>query len=221
MDNKKEKFAVNNYIVFKQGTDCHEGRIKNITTENGVEIYQVFCFTAFTDTTVTSTDVLSNVSQEVKRKMKTAAYLEVPNQIYIPPALKGVLVVDKEWTSENKYDLPHKTPVALILKQFKDFCINAANICDLDEATEVQKGLILCFNTFFKKFLMYPIEKEQIASLKGEPTDYCGPVHLLRLIYYIQKSIGEYVRDKQVKCIILDYTIYLLDFMLVRYKEYF
>ncbi|ELA42653.1 uncharacterized protein VICG_00405 [Vittaforma corneae ATCC 50505] len=221
MENKKEKFSVNNYIVFKQGPDCYEGRIKNISVEGGIEVYQVFCFTTFTDFRVPATDVLSNVSQEVKRKMKTTAYLEIPGQIYIPPALKNILVVDKEWSIENKYDLPHKNSVSSILKQFKDFVMNSANICDLDEATEVQKGFAMCFNSFFKKFLMYSIEKDQISSLKGEPTEYCGPVHLLRLIYFIQKNVNTYIKDKEVEGIVLDYTIYLLDFMLIRYKDYF
>lgn len=221
MENRKEKFAVNNYIVFKQGPDCYEGRIRNILIEGGTEVYQVFCFTTFTEFRVALTDVLTNVSQEVKRKMKTTAYLEIPGQIYMPPALKNVLVVDKEWSVENKYDLPHKTPISNILKHFKDFSINSANICDLDEATEIQKGFTMCFNSFFKKFLMYPIEKDQVGSLKGEPTEYCGPVHLLRLIYFIQKNVNEYIKDRDVKGIVLDYTIYLLDFMLVRYKDYF
>lgn len=221
MDGKREKFTVNNYIVFKRGADCHEGRIKSISIEASVEIYTVFCFTNFMDVKVASTDVLSNVSQEVKRKMKAAAYLEVPNQTYMPPALKNVLVVDKEWAAENKYELPHRTPVSQILKHFKDFTVNAANLCDLDEGNEVQRGLILCFNSFFKRFLMYPAEKEQILSLKGEPVEYCGPVHLLRLVYFVQKNAEQYVKDKQVRYIMLDYTIYLLDFMLLKYKDYF
>jgi len=221
MDSKKEKLTVNNYIVFKQGPDCHEGRIKSTVVESNVEMYVVLCFTNFTEVKVACTDVLSNVSQEVKRKMKTAAYLEVPDQIYMPPTLKNVLVVDKEWSTENKYELPHRTPVSLILRQFKDFTVNAAGLCDLDEGNEVQKGLTLCFNTFFKRFLMYSSEKEQIVAQKGEPSEYCGPVHLLRLIYFVQKNVGEYIKDKQVRCIVLDYTIYMLDFLLLRYKDYF
>lgn len=221
MDTKKEKFAVNNYIVFKQGSDCYEGRIKSISIESNLEVYQVYCLTTFTDFKVTSSDVLNNVSQEVKRKMKTTAYLEIPGQVYMPPALKNVLAVDKEWSLENRYELPHKISVINVLKQFKDFIVNTANICYVDEATEAQKGFLMCFNTFFKKFLMYPIEKDQISGLKGEPAEYCGPVHLLRLIYLIQKNIGEYTRDNQVRSIILDYSIYLLDFMLFKYKDYF
>lgn len=221
MDNKKEKLGINNYVVFKQGPDCYEGRIKSAILEGNLEIYQIFCFSSFSDCKVPAADILTNVSQEVKRKMKNTAYAEVPGQTYFPPALKNVLVVDKEWTVENRYELPHRNSVSSILKQFKEFSINSACICDSDEASEMQKGFIMCFNAFFKKFLMYPIEKDQIIPFKGEPVEYCGPVHLLRLIYFIQKNAAGYIKDQQVKSIILDYTIYLLDFMSLKYKDYF
>lgn len=221
MENKKERHNPNNYVVFKHGNDCYEGRIKSITIEGSTEYYNIFSFTTFTDYKIPSTDIICNLSQEVKRKMRSTAYNEIPNQIYFPSELKNVLVVDKEWSIENQYDLPPKINVNLIIKHFKDFILNSACICDMDEANEVQKGFISLFNALFKRYLVYSNEIDQINSMKGEPSEYCGPVHFLRLVYYIQKNIDTCVRDHQVRNIILDYTIYFLDFMLIKYKEYF
>lgn len=221
MESKREKLAVNNYIVFKSGAECLEGRIKTIMTEGSTEVYQVLCFCSFNEVKVNAPEVLLNVSQEVKRKVKCTAYQEVPNSTYFPQILKNVLVVDKEWAVENKYELPHKNTITNLLKQFKDFLVTTASTCDADEGTEALKGFTLCFNTLFKKFLLYPSESEQIHSFKIDPVDFCGPVHLLRLIYYMQKNISTLVPDENVRCIVLDYTIYLLDFLLFKYKELF
>lgn len=221
MEPKKERFGVNNYVIFKQGPEYYEGRIKSISIEGTVEMYQIFCFTTFTDLKVSSSEILYNLSQEVKRKIKYTAYGEIPNQTYIPPALRNVLIVDKEWAIQNRYELPHKIPVNMILKQFKDFLVNTANICDTDEANELFKGFSNTFNVFFKRYLIYPIEREQVNIMKGDPIEYCAPVHLLRLVYFMQKNINVFIKDVQVRNIILDSTIYLLDFMLFKYKEYF
>lgn len=221
MENRKEKVGLNNYVIFKLGGEYHEGRLKGVSIEGTVETYQILCFTTFTDVKVSSSEILCNVSQEVKRKLKSTAYGDVPNQTYFPSSLRNVLIVDKEWSVDNSYDLPLKTNVNIVLKQFKDFLVNSTAICDIDEANEVVKGFLLCFNTFFKRFLLYPNEREQISFMKGEPSEYCGPVHLARLIYFIQKNINMFVEDMQVKNIVLDYTIYLLDFMSIKYKDYF
>ncbi|KAM0679847.1 hypothetical protein GINT2_002019 [Glugoides intestinalis] len=221
MENRKEKVAVNNYVIFKLGGEYHEGRLKGVSIEGTTETYQILCFTTFTDVKVSSSEILSNVSQEVKRKLKSTAYGDVPNQTYFPPAIRNVLIVDKEWSIDNTYDLPYKLNVNIVLRQFKDFLVNFTAICDVDEANEVGKGFLQCFNSFFKRFLLYPNEREQISFMKGEPSEYCGPVHIARLIYFIQKNVKEFIEDTQVKSIVLDYTIYLLDFMTIRYNEYF
>lgn len=221
MENKKEKFSVNNYVVFKSGSECLEGRIKGIALDGVTEVFNIFCFATFTDFRVPSTDVLSNLSQDVKRKMKASPFAEIPNKTHFPPGLKNVLVVDKEWSADNRYELPHKTTVSAVGGHFRDFLINSSGIADSDEIVEVVKGFLMCFNMFFRRFLVYKTERTQIQLLKGEPSEFCGPVHLLRLIYFLQKETANYVKDAQTKSIILDYTIYLLDFMLLKYRDYF
>lgn len=221
MESKKEKLAVNNYIVFKHGSESLEGRIKSISHEGSSEVYQVLCFCTFNDIKVNHQDVLLNVSQEVKRKVKSTAYQEIPNSTYFPQILKNVLIVDKEWSQENRYEFPQKNTVSSILKQYREYLVNTASTCDFDEGNEAIKGFTLCFNTLFKKFLLYPNEIEQINLMKNEPSEYCGPVHLLRLIYYIQKNIKSLVFDEILRSVVLDHTIYLLDFMLFKYKEFF
>lgn len=221
MEGRKEKFSVNSYVMFKSGSECLEGRIKGISADGTTETLNVFCFATFTDFRIPSTDVLSNLSQDVKRKMKVSPFAEIPGKTHFPPGLKNVLVVDKEWSIDNKYELPHKVTVSTVIRQFRDFLVNSSGIADADEIGEVAKGFLMCFNVFFRKFLVYKNERAQIQLLKGEPSEFCGPVHLLRLIYFLQKETANYVTDAQTKSIILDYTIYLLDFLLLRYRDYF
>lgn len=221
MESKKEKFNVNNYVIFKYGNECLEGRIKSVTVEGTSEMFVVYCFSNFQDLRICSTDILSNMSAEVKRKMKTAAYHDYPAGTYFPPAMKHCLVIDKEWSAENRYEVPPKIPASVVLKQFRDFLVNQTNSCDADEANEAVKGFTLCLNTFLRKFLLYSPEVDYYNNAKGEPIDYCAPVHLVRLVYYIQKNISKYITDVQVAGVVLDYTIYLLDFLCLRYKDFF
>jgi hypothetical protein len=221
MENKKEKLLVNNYIVFKNGSESLEGRIKSISIEGTTEAYQVLCFSNFTEMKVNSHDVFVNVSQEVKRKVKSAAYHEIPDSIYFPQILMNILVVDKEWSVENTYDLPNKNNVNLLFKQFKDYLINTASTCDNDEGTEAIKGLTSCFNGLFLKYLIYNNEASQMTTFEDEPAEYCGPVHVLRLIYFLHKNANVLIPDESIRNIVLDYTIYLLDFFLFKFKELF
>lgn len=218
---KKEKFTVNNYVVFKYDNKCLEGRVKGVTINGTTEIYNIFCFVTFSDLKIQSTDILSNISQEIKRKMRSSPFLEIPNKAHFPPALKNVLIVDKEWLQDNRYDFPYKINGTTVLTQFKDFIVKQALIGDINEITEVVKGFTLCFNTFFKKFLVYENEIYQLESISGDPIEYCGPVHLLRLIYFLQKEASSFIQDLQTRNIVLDYSVYLLDFMLLKYQEYF
>lgn len=221
MESKREKFSVNSYVMFKSGPECLEGRINEICSDGASEILGIFCFATFTDFKVPFTDVLSNLSQDVKRKMKASPFAEIPGKIHFPPALKNVLVVDKEWSVENKYELPCKTTVAAVIRQFRAFLVSSSGIADPDEIGEVAKGFLMCFDMFFKKFLVYKSEMAQFRSLSGESSELCGPVHLLRLIYFLQKETASYIEDAQTKNIILDYTVYFLDFLLLKYKDYF
>jgi len=221
MDGKKEKLSLSNYVIFKNANECLEGRISGLPSSSTSDVFNIFCFNTFTEFKVPITEIVCNVSQEVKRKMKSSPFFEIPNKTHFPPGLKNVLIVDKEWSQENMYDLPHKTNVLVVLKNFRDFLMAYSGIADSDEVGEVIKGFTMCFNTFFKKFLIYEGEKSQIMSLKGEPSEYCGPLHLLRLLYFLQKETGNYVSDLSTKCIVLDYTVYLLDFLLMKYKDYF
>lgn len=208
-------------MVFKIGNECFEGRIVGLASHGNSETHTIFSFSTFSEVKVPATEILNNVSQDVKRKAKSSPFLEIPNKPHFPLSLKNVLIIDKEWSQNNKYDLPHKTNVANVLRHFKDFLVTNTGIADLDEVEETIKGFTMCFNMFFKKFLMYESEKAQFHSIKVEPSDFCGPIHLLRLIYFLQKEAGKYITELQTRCVILDYTIYLLDFLVLRYKDYF
>lgn len=221
MDVKREKFTINSYVVYKIGQECYEGRVKSIIGTGNSEIFTIYSFTTFTDQKIACTDILSNVSQEIKRKLKTTSFIELPNVTNFPPELKSVLIVDKEWSTENKYDLPQRVTVEMILNSFKEFIVIQAKLADTDEAFEVTRAFILSFNFFFPLLLIYENEKTQIFQMKARPSEYCGPVHLLRLLYYLQKETRFYISDLQTKHIILDYTVYLLDFMMLRFKDYF
>lgn len=221
MEQKKEKFALNSYVIFKNGQEYYEGRINNVETSSASENFDIFCFSTFTHIKVPVSEILSNMSQEIKRKMKSTPFIEIPNITHFPHELKNVLIVDKEWSLEGNYPLPHKYSIYGILEAFKIFLIEQASFADLDETEEIIKGFTMCFNHLFKIKLIYENEREQVESNLGDPVDFCGPIHLLRLIYYIQKKAQNHIADFQTKNILLDYSVYLLDFLLLNFNEYF
>lgn len=221
MENKKEKFTINSYVVFKIGQEHYEGRIKDCSGSGNSEIFTIYNFTNFKEHKVSSNEILCNVSQEIKRKMKTTPFIELPDTIHFPPELKSVLIVDKEWSCKNTYELPVKITVSMILNSFYDFLINQAHICEFDEAGEIRRGFLDSFNFFFKMLLIYENEQKIVQKFKTNPSEYCGAVHLLRLIYFLQKEVKFYINDQQTKNMILDYTVYLLDFLMTKFKEYF
>lgn len=220
MESKKMKFRINNYVLYKAQNEWHEGRITNISYEDSVEIYHLRSFHNFNNMIFKSEELLVNATPENKRKMKTSIFYGLAGKIHIPPLLKSMLVIDKDWVQNNIYQLPAKHTVSNILKQAKDFFINNG-AGDQDEISEIYNGFVRVFDSFLPRVLLYETEIEQYHQVTESPSEKYGSVYLLRLIYFLQKQNKSYIDDPVTAGIMLDYTIYLLDFLMMKFKELF
>lgn len=229
MDVKKPKFRINSYILYKANGEWHEGRISNIVNADGREAYHVFSFATLGALVFESDEALSAAAPELRRRMKTSVFADVPNKIHIPARLLNVLIADREWTVDNVYDIPAdgaatssmKATVAAIVGAFGDFLLHSGGAGDPDEILEVCRGLIAAFDAFLPRFLLYASELGQGRGIRGSPSEVYGPIHLLRLVYFLQRRGKAYVSDGLTASILADYTVYMLDFLLMRYGDYF
>ena len=229
MEAKKPKLRINSYILYKADGEWHEGRITNIVSSEEKETYHVFSFATLCVLIFESDDLLSAAAPELRRRMKAPVFADVPNKIHFPARLLNVLIADRECTADNLYDLPagsatapsKKVTVAAVIGAFGDFLLHSSGAGDSDEILEVCHGLITTFDAFLPNFLLYTGELDQGRSMQGPPSETYGPVHLLRLVYFLQCRGKTYISDGLTASILADYTVYLLDFLLMKYSDYF
>lgn len=220
MESKKPKIKINNYVLYKTNNEWHEGRVTHIVYEEARETYYLFSFATFSEMVFKTDELLSCPGPELKRKMKVSSFADIPNKTHIPPLLMNILVVDREWVEANKYEFPARLTVLAILQQARNFFLsNGAG--DPDEVSEVYLGFADAFNAFLPRFLLYESETEQSRQTGGSPSEGYGATYLLRLVYFLQKKGRYYIADGATAAIMLDYTVYLLDFLLMRFNDFF
>lgn len=217
---KTMKFNINNYVLYKLHNEWHEGRVTNVTTDGIKEVYSIFSFDTFDELILKSDDSLTISTPENRRKLKPHSQNSIIGKIRIPHILKSIMLIDKEWIIYNPTSFPTKHTVSDVLNKAKIFFISN-NLSDSDEIIEVISGFIRSFNTLLPKFLLYEKEKHQLSDAIENFADNYGCIYLLRLICFLHKKHHFYVKDTVVAGIIIEYTIYLLDFMLLNYKEFF
>ncbi|KAI5151178.1 hypothetical protein ENBRE01_1952 [Enteropsectra breve] len=220
-DTKKSKFKVNNYVLFRNGTEWNEGRIMEINHENGKDFYVVRSFSTFLDTVVGADEPLSRATHDVKRKLKTPLY---EGEMVFPVLFKNVLLIDREGHELELQSRSKAVSVANILRAFSDFLKYESGSVTTDEANEATHGFLLAFNTLLPRFLLYPDEYSYYDTnikTRINPSEVFGSVHLVRLVYFIEKRGSVHVSDNLTKNILLEYCLYLLDFLMLRYDTYF
>ena len=220
MESRKPKIKINNYVLYKSNGEWHEGRITHVIHEDSREVYCLFSFTTFSEIVFKTDEFLSCPAPELKRKMKVSSFADIPNKTHIPPLLLNILIVDREWAETNMYELPARMTVAAILQQARGFFLSNG-VGDPDEVSEIYLGLIDTFNPFLPRFLLYENEVEQHSKISGSPAENYGSTYLLRLIYFLQKKGRHCIADGVTASIMLDYTVYLLDFLLMRFNDFF
>lgn len=219
MDQKAEKFHINNYVLYKSSNEWREGRIKNIIQDKGRIIYRIISFHNYSEVSLTSDDSISISSPETRRKLKLNLFDDIPNKTHIPPLLENLLILDKEWMQHNSYESPPRVTVRQALDHFREFLLGSFG--EADEIHEAYLGFQDLFNSLLPLFLLYGREKQSYTPLSTPPSENYGPVYLLRLIYFLQKNGRYYMNDPVAEAIMLDYTVYLLDYLLMRHNDYF
>lgn len=216
MEAKKPR--VNNYILYKDNNSWYEGRISNITVEDGKEMYTILSFLTLDEHVLRAEDIMTTPGPELRRKIKSPNPDYIPGRVYIPQTLKNILVVDKEWAKINKYDMPdQKGSAAFLLLKAKEFFIENG-LGDVDEVSEIIMGFTDVFNLFITRFLLYNTEKTMYNNAN---IDVMGPVFLLRLLYYLQKNGHNHVKDSITLDIIHDYVAYLYDYIIMNFHLFF
>lgn len=221
MEVRKPNFKTHNYILYKADGEWCEGRISAITFEGDKEVYHVFSLATFTNKVFGSADFLAIPTPDLRKRLKTALFLRPPGTTHIPPPLRNALIADSEWAKDNLYDPVPKVTVRVVLAQFESFMLANSMAVESDEIVEISHGLRRAFDFFFPRALLYADERERLSPLVEEPSGRFGPIYLLRLVYFLQKRGRIYIPDKLVESIMLGSTIYLLDFLLIKYNEYF
>lgn len=218
MDPKSEKFRVNNYVLYKTGNEWKEGRIKSITHEQGKIQYTIVSFQTYSDIMLTSDDAISLSTAESRRKMKISTYKAIRGKIHFPARLEGLILLDYEWSKTNSYDYPPRLSVKQALEQFQDFL--SLSCGDSDEIREVFRGFVYAFDRLLPMCLLYRCE-QKFKEKKEPASEHYGTIYLLRMLYYLQRKAKNYLEDRYTECILMDYTVYLLDFLDVKHHEYF
>ncbi|KAI5175600.1 hypothetical protein PAEPH01_2169 [Pancytospora epiphaga] len=221
MESRKPNFKIHNYVFYKADGDWCEGRITSIAFEADKEIYHVFSFNTFTTLVFTSSEHLSSPTPDLRKRLKVPLSSKPPGSVHIPALLRNALIADSEWSKDNLYDQSQEVTVRSVLLQFESFVTVNSIAIDAAEALEMTNGLIRVFNFFIGRALLYSNERESLLPVSDDAVDKFGPIYLLRLVYFLQKKGRIYISDKVVEGIVLSSTIYLLDFLLLKYNEYF
>lgn len=220
MENKKPIFKPNTYVLFRVSNEWREGRIVDIVHDPIGSKYLIRSFDSFTNIFVDSDDSVIMATAENRKRMRLSPFVNLPEKTHIPASLTALLVVDKEWCASTRYEMPASIPITRILTEAEEF-ITKNGAADHDEIHEIFCGFRDCFNFFLPRFLLYQNELDQFKSINETPCDYYGAIHLLRLIFFLQNNGRRYIDTAAVEMILLDYTIFLLDYLLEREAELF
>lgn len=220
MEPTRDRFKINEYILYKELNEWHEGRIMSIEHEEVSETYNIMSFTTFTQLSLRNPEQILKGSPETRRKMKTHILGDIAGKIHIPVLLKHILVVDREMSLQKPYDLPFRISVSQVTEGFIKYFGENNGTSDEDELNEAYKAFVHSFDLLLPLFLLYDTEKEQYNNIKDKPSNIYGFVHLLRLLYFFQKKGAELAGDSQSKQVVLDYSIYMLDFLMANHKDF-
>jgi len=221
VEQKKEKFKPNNYVLYKIQSEWNEGRINTIHEDQGLESYTISSFHSYNEISLSSNDSIIYATFDMKRKLRTMIFNENTMETHIPPFLIHYLMADREWPVINTQEMPRKITVKFILRNFRDFLVKESGCYDCNEVDEMYNGFREGFEFFFPKTLLYEGEKKHVKGYEGEYADICGAAHLLRFLYYLQKNSKALIKDEITRQILLDYSVYLFDFLMHKRLIYF
>ncbi|KAL6120592.1 hypothetical protein NUSPORA_02653 [Nucleospora cyclopteri] len=213
-----KNLPVDRYVIFKNFNYYYEGRIVDVTSDGNKTLYSVISFATFEYFRVTESELITQTSLESKRRYKPSMNCENFTGIRMPSILKNRLRADKDYYSVNYKQYPVTVPINRVLEEFMVFFKLNSPLYEINEMAEVHQAFKELFNTFLPVCLLY--DKEQL-EVKEDYTLHFGPIHLLRLLYFIQKNNNKFVEDTATLIAVSDYTIYLIDFLNYKYQEYF
>ncbi|KAF7683779.1 Protein MRG1 [Astathelohania contejeani] len=222
-----KKIAVNNYVYCKINEDWLEARVviihPNQKDDGTKDAYRKFTVHLLSTYSIYPEPIPSpNVhlsSIENYKKYKISSLRHLLRNIHIPPTLMNYL--QKDVNEKIVTSLPARFSVNEIIYLFKQFMsVNKATVIE-GELIEMVNGFIYYFNIAIKYCLLYKNEIDQYNNITEQPSSVYGAKHLLRLIYLIQSKYVSECNNTELKDILYEYSVYLLDYLDLKYKEYF
>ncbi|OQS53988.1 hypothetical protein EHP00_530 [Ecytonucleospora hepatopenaei] len=239
-DTVHKPVPINRYVIFRNEEIYYEGRIVDVLSDGNKTLYSIVSFATFEYFRVTEHDLVAQTSLESKRKFRPSHICGNFTNLKMPSVLKNRLRADKDFCTVNYNDFRRNQNVIEVLKnynfskktvfdviqEFAEFFKTNSLIYEINEMQEVVDGFVCLFNVFLPTALLYEKEKGflELGMDFSTETDYTkifGPVHLLRLLYFIQKNNERFNDDQYVQLVLSDYTVYLVDFLNFKYHDYF
>lgn len=121
--------------------------------------------------------------------------------------------------------LPSKQPVSKILNDFKKYMqLNKPGIFE-EELEEIVLGFFHVFESTFSTFLLYKGERSYVETLLSDTkhqqkSDVFGLEYLVRAIYLIQTTFVDKIENTEVRDMVFDFSVYLLDFLGMNVGKY-
>ncbi|ORD93402.1 hypothetical protein ECANGB1_2316 [Enterospora canceri] len=230
-DPQHKPLPVNRYVIFRTNNAFYEGRIVDVLFDGQKTLYSVISFATFEYFRVTDCELVTQSSLESKRKYRPSSDCGNFNVVRMPNVLKNRLRADKDSCMVSYYNStsrkhPVKISVRRIIQEFMQFFQQNSLCYDSNEAQEIMNGFHQLFNTFLPMTLLYEQEKRFLMekdnlAMKEDYTGDFGPIHLLRMLYFVQRYNAKFNPRECVQLVTSDYTVYLIDFLNYKYQDYF
>lgn len=229
-----KNFSVNNFVVTKVGEEWFEGRIVEINrsekdprTNAEERFYHVYLFRLYSEIAQPIREYfLFSATPENIRKFKIAPLSRVTQRPHLPRELRRIMDVDREDVQKSVFSvLPSKQPVSKILNDFKKYMqLNKPGIFE-EELEEIVLGFFHVFESVFSSFLLYKGERSYVETLLSDTkhqqkSDIFGLEYLVRAIYLIQTAFVDRIENSEVRDMVFDFSVYLLDFLGTNVDKY-
>lgn len=229
-----KNFCVSNFIVTKVGEEWFEGRVVEINkagrdprTNAEERFYHVHLFRLYSEIAQPIREYfLFSATPENIKKFKVAPLSRVTQRPHLPKELRRIMDMDREDVQRGVFSaLPSKQPVSKILNDFKKYMqLNKPGIFE-EELEEIVLGFFHVFESIFSSFLLYKRERSYVDTLLSDTknqqkSDIFGLEYLLRAIYLIQTAFVDKLENPEIRDMVFDFSVYLLDFLGINVDRY-
>ncbi len=216
----QKNLTVNKYVIFKLNDCFYEGRICEIIFDTaGKPVYRIFSFFTFEYLSLNDPTHIIITTHESKKKIRPSSVWNRCKMVRIPGLLKNLLRIDRDYFVVNQFAVQPKITISKLIQDFIEFFRSNSLLYDDSIMEELSKGFKHLFNKSLPFYLLY--KNEEVPPKSNDYTTLYGPMHFLRLLYFIQVNSTTFVTDSETQTIVNDCCLYFIDFLDTKYNEYF